>query len=616
MFGNLGGGVFAINSKMLAVVSSLGLGIPAPQHNNHQQTAPPPGKHVLQPAAKGAAKSAPKPRPPTKHEESTAERARDLKDSLKRTASSRHHMLPHGANGQRDSKVDSSPTCVAMDNYWNAQYTVSVSTGNPPQKLQVVPDTGSFALVLDSSLCDSAGCTAHHQFTPAKSHTYLNGTEPDFDIEYGQGGVLVHPARDSVALGDAKKDNISLLLMVRESLEYFDEAAFEGVMGLGHNSYAETGGEALLTEYGVDTFGICLGQADGAKGRLDLSQEIPQLKGKYHSSLKVVGRVHWGVSLSGITVRGEKLEADESRMMSYGPDEPLNKEEAKLEQPRDAKATGAKLGGAKAGAKVGAAAALSARQRKSSHVCGSGGCGAILDSGTSLLTVPEATLDAIYDAIGLEELFSLSEQKQCKGELYDALPEISFDLDGTSITLQPADYMASMEVDNPAGFHAELIDRKNGARGPAKPAAPFSFKARSAAKPSGDEGAYAVRCIPLFGSLDSMTDHGPLYILGMPLFRAFAAKFDRHKKTISLAKVEQRNTCAGCPGGGSLAAHHQQSNLASEPPREPVRVSASKLRLPWWAVDPDLRPSKSGAASGKRVGLVQNEKKEPWVITL
>ena len=50
-------------------------------------------------------------------------------------------------------------------------------------------------------LCDSAGCTAHHQFTPAKSHTYLNGTEPDFDIEYGQGGVLVHPARDSVALG-------------------------------------------------------------------------------------------------------------------------------------------------------------------------------------------------------------------------------------------------------------------------------------------------------------------------------------------------------------------------------------------------------------------------------
>jgi len=254
-------------------------------------------------------------------------------------------------------------------------------------------------------------------------------------------------------------------------------------------------------------------------------------------------------------------------------------------------------------------------------VCGRGGCGAILDSGTSLLTVPEATLDAIYDAIGLEDLFSLSEEKACKGALYEALPEISFNLDGTAITLQPADYMASMEVDNPAGFHAELISKKGG-MGAIKPAAPFSFKARSAATPSDGEGEYAVRCIPLFGSLDSMTDHGPLYILGMPLFRAFAAKFDRHQRTISLAKVEQRNTCAGCPGGGSLAAHHQQSNLAStsnkaEPPREPVRVSASKLRLPWWAVDPNLRPQgKGGVASGKRVGLVQNEKKAPWMITL
>ena len=245
-----------------------------------------------------------------------------------------------------------------------------------------------------------------------------------------------------------------------------------------------------------------------------------------------------------------------------------------------------------------------------------------------LLQVPEATLDAIYEAIGLEELFSLSEQTQCKGSLYEALPEVSFELDGTTLTLQPADYMASMEVDNPAtedSFHAELVGRKEGAADgrapatPATPAKPFSFKARAAAKPAAGAGDYAVRCIPLFGSLDSMTDHGPLYILGMPLFRAFAAKFDRHRKVISLAKVEHRNTCAGCPGGGSRAAHLQQSTLASEPPREPVRVSASKLRLPWWAVDPSLRPSKvkvGGAARGTQVGLVQDTKQAPWLITL
>ena len=32
--------------------------------------------------------------------------------------------------------------------------------------------------------------------------------------------------------------------MASESLEFFDEAAFEGVMGLGHKAFAETGGAA------------------------------------------------------------------------------------------------------------------------------------------------------------------------------------------------------------------------------------------------------------------------------------------------------------------------------------------------------------------------------------
>ena len=187
---------------MLALGSAFGLAIPAPHHNDHQQTTPPAqDKRVLQPAATGAAKGVPK---PTKHEESAVQRAKDIKDSLKRTASSRHHMMPHGSNGKRESEIDSSPTCVSMDNYWNAQYTVSVSIGNPPQKIQVVPDTGSFALVLDSSLCTSKGCTSHAQFNPSKSKNYEDKNEDEFEIEYGQGGVVVHPGKDTVALGDRK----------------------------------------------------------------------------------------------------------------------------------------------------------------------------------------------------------------------------------------------------------------------------------------------------------------------------------------------------------------------------------------------------------------------------
>ena len=62
-------------------------------------------------------------------------------------------------------------TCVLADNYMNAQYTVPVQLGTPPQTVRAVPDTGSFELITSAAGCD--GCAPHAEFDAAKSSSAL-----------------------------------------------------------------------------------------------------------------------------------------------------------------------------------------------------------------------------------------------------------------------------------------------------------------------------------------------------------------------------------------------------------------------------------------------------------
>ena len=65
-----------------------------------------------------------------------------------------------GGAGGGPARED-APQCATMTNYLNAQYTVDVGIGTPPQFLEVVPDTGSFELVVSSDECK--GCGARHR---------------------------------------------------------------------------------------------------------------------------------------------------------------------------------------------------------------------------------------------------------------------------------------------------------------------------------------------------------------------------------------------------------------------------------------------------------------------
>jgi len=223
-------------------------------------------------------------------------------------------------------------------------------------------------------------------------------------------------------------------------------------------------------------------------------------------------------------------------------------------------------------------------------------CGALIDSGTTLLTFPEPLYDAVLDAIETAapgRMDELSMSETCEGEAFRALPDLQLSLGGHSITLSRDVYMMPTEVayDGYDTF------------------GPFIM-------PVTTEG---IACVPMFSAMPlEATNVGPLVILGMPFLRQYATLFDRSNKSMSVARIDatggaEEALCSGCASSDdSLVAQgsvQAESAAAVPPPRasafQPHAVGAAdqsasvraastamkmeNARLPWWAVDPKVR---------------------------
>eukprot|EP00966_Prymnesium_polylepis_P035300 820185-Prymnesium_polylepis.1 len=66
---------------------------------------------------------------------------------------------PSWTVGRLDSSASPPSTCVLSANFANAQYTVPIGVGTPPQTLNAVPDSGSFELIMAAAGCE--GCEGH-----------------------------------------------------------------------------------------------------------------------------------------------------------------------------------------------------------------------------------------------------------------------------------------------------------------------------------------------------------------------------------------------------------------------------------------------------------------------
>jgi len=283
----------------------------------------------------------------------------------------------------------SPETCVNSKNYANAQYTVAVHVGTPMQTLNAVPDTGSFELMMTAKGC--SGCEGHVMFDRHNSTTFMaSGTQ--VDTTFGQGSVSSEAHYDRVQLGSLVADKQSILLMTKNSLRYFNEAAYDAVMGMGRELKARSYSDdlSLMASLRAPVTGVCVGQHDGEPGRLQVGARVP---GVDYVELPVQGRTHWSIGVDSISL-GKK--------------------------------------GAQASTIDG---------------CGTTGCTVIVDSGTSLMALPKSMYQAILDKIGRIE-------PDCSN--IDSLPDLQLHVGEHTFSLPPQLYVAKMEMDSAAAKVAKL----------------------------------------------------------------------------------------------------------------------------------------------------------------
>jgi len=425
-----------------------------------------------------------------------------------------------------------SPDSSCVDVHDQGSYlSIEIEVGtaldpHPPQKFEVVADTGSDSVIIPSCLCkNTMRCSNESRCfqgtNMSSSFSLFNNERPDqipaVTMTFGSGQIESVIATDVVQVGTMKVNmSNSLLLMVDQALDV-PVTYFEGIMGLGppkesrrkvtakHSGHLVPNIMSFLGEGNIQTFSICVPMDDqGNVGTGALRFGVPPQPDAMQSE----GHAHWTIDLRGVSVNG-----------------------------------GNPIGSGKV----------------------------VPDSGTTLLMGPAKSVQDLFTSlckawpacanVGGNESEYITFQKvleDCPESRKD-MPKLTFHLgSGAStkdLSMTEVNYVMETEEDQLEDVTKHLGDLT--IHGEKK------------------TGQKVRKCIPAFGVMSDMPESGSeeLWILGTPLFAKYKVTYNLNEKTIGFSEP-----CDVCPGSRKAARLFREQTSQAEIPRHrvldrPARVS-------------------------------------------
>uniref|UniRef100_A0A8U8BMF5 Uncharacterized protein n=1 Tax=Geospiza parvula TaxID=87175 RepID=A0A8U8BMF5_GEOPR len=342
-----------------------------------------------------------------------------------------------------------------------AQYYGTISLGTPPQDFRVIFDTGSADLWVPSARCCLLylACWLHPHYQPLLSCTHrANGTA--FAISYGSGSLRGFLSTDTLTVRWGGVSGTFAEAVALPGLT-FAVARFDGVLGLAYPGAAagparpvfDNMMEQGLFRNNVFSFHLRRYWAEGDGGELLLGGiDEGQFEGPLHY-IPVSRKSYWQVHMDRLS--------------------------------------------------VGAPGAAGCRDPP---LC-AGGCAAIVDTGTSLITGPAADVAALHRALGGAR--ALGGQYVLDCDKVPSLPNVTFVLAGKEFTLSPQHYVLQVsQWGSPT-------------------------------------------CVSGFMALDVPPPSGPLWILGDVFLARYYSVFDRDRDRVGLTPGTTLGPPSDHPGSSS-----------------------------------------------------------------
>lgn len=381
-----------------------------------------------------------------------------------------------------------------LRSYKDLQYYGNMTVGG--QHLQVVMDTGSVDFVVLSKKC-TQWCGDRVHFDAGESTTFLDGNL-SLVLSYGSGTLLGREAYDTVGLGPLEADFTPFWEVYDASMPLLMRSGFEAIIGLGPMDIGSAvmapgspGNDlsfaVLFKKLGVENYSICLGAGPQADGYLTWNDQHVQDYPELFARLDVpVETGYWMVKMTDFRL-GNVLIACET------------------------------------------------------------GCGAVLDSGTSLIAAPFEPFS---------ELNSRAEDLITDCSNIAGLPDLHFKLDGVPFSLSPDSYIGKVHGKTSKDVSGHFRKSANESR--------------------------SCQAALMHVSMDSAM--GSVWILGMPFFRKYYSVFSQPTATSGSAiyttlasekcmpAVEQEQQLLAVHRGPAATARAQTART----------IDASALHVPMW----------------------------------
>ncbi|KAF6210496.1 hypothetical protein GE061_013602 [Apolygus lucorum] len=198
-----------------------------------------------------------------------------------------------------------------LRNLHNTVYFGEMAIGTPPQKFNVIFDTGSSDLWVPSKF--SGQCFSNRCYDSAKSSTYKeNGRR--MDVSYGSGSMTGFLSEDTVQIG--KHDIITKQVFGEATDFQGNQNNFDGILGLAFPSLSAymtpvfvTGQQQGLFEHNAFSFYFTKNEGDGSEIILggwnedivkseDMVDWVPLSEAQY-----------WKFNFDGFTINGQRITA-------------------------------------------------------------------------------------------------------------------------------------------------------------------------------------------------------------------------------------------------------------------------------------------------------------------